>query len=108
MAAPAHHLDERIIQQRKSLTGLNDEETKYNKRRFVPADGSSTRGGSTSVRGRVRTPHTAELPAASVPIAYGSCAPRAGTDRRTNGWMAVPHNATPTARGGHNNELATN
>ena len=33
-----------------------------------PADGSSTRGGSTSVRGRVRSPHTAKLQAASVPI----------------------------------------
>jgi len=26
-------------------------------RRYAPADGSSTRGGSTSVRGRVRSPH---------------------------------------------------
>jgi len=42
-----------------------------------PADGSSTRGGSTSVRGRVRSPHTAKLQAARVPIAYGSCAPKA-------------------------------
>ena len=33
------------------------------------ADGSSTRGGSTSVRGRVRSPHMAKLQAASVPIA---------------------------------------
>jgi len=38
-------------------------------RRYTPADGSSTRGGSTSVRGRVRRPHTAKLQAASVPIA---------------------------------------
>ena len=38
------------------------------------ADGSSTCGGSTSVRGRVRSPHTAKLQAASVPIAQGSCA----------------------------------
>jgi len=51
----------------------------------LPADGSSTRGGSTSVRGRVRSPPVAKLQAASVPIAYGSCAPRAGTDRRTDG-----------------------
>ena len=34
-----------------------------------PADGSSTRGGSTSFRGRVRSPHMAKLQAASVPIA---------------------------------------
>ena len=34
-----------------------------------PADGSSTRGGSTSVRGRVRSPHMAKLQAASVPVA---------------------------------------
>jgi len=33
-----------------------------------PADGSLIRGGSTSVRGRVRSPHMAELQAASVPI----------------------------------------
>jgi len=33
------------------------------------ADGSSTRGGSTSVRGRVRSPHMAKLQAARVPIA---------------------------------------
>jgi len=30
-----------------------------------PADGSSTRGGSTSVRGPVRSPHTAKLQAAT-------------------------------------------
>ena len=34
-----------------------------------PADGSSTRSGSTSVRGRVRSPHMAKLQAASVPLA---------------------------------------
>ena len=34
-------------------------------RRYAPADGSSTRGGSTSVR----SPHMAKLQAASVPIA---------------------------------------
>ena len=50
-------------------------------------DGSSTRGGSTSVRGQVRSPHVAKLQAASVPIAYGSCAPRAmgHTDGQTAG-----------------------
>jgi len=34
-----------------------------------PDDGSSTRGGSTYVHGRVRSPHVAKLQAASVPIA---------------------------------------
>ena len=39
-------------------------------RRYAPpADGSSTRGGSTSVRGRIRSPHVAKLQAASVPVA---------------------------------------
>jgi len=61
------------------------------------ADGSSTRGGCTSVRGRVRSPHisggsaVAKLQAASVSITWGSCAPRAAascdrqTDRQTDG-----------------------
>jgi len=50
------------------------------------ADASSTRGGSTSVRGRVRSPHMAKLQAVSVPIAYGSCVPRAAApcDRQTD------------------------
>ena len=34
-------------------------------RRYAPADGSSTRGGSTSVRGRVHSPHVAKLQAGS-------------------------------------------
>jgi len=60
-------------------------------RRYAPADASSTRGGSTSVRGRVRSPHMAKLWAASACIAKGSCAPRAAapwdrqTDRQTDG-----------------------
>jgi len=41
-------------------------------RRYAPADGSSTRGGSTSVRGRVRSPHMAKLQAVCVPIAQDS------------------------------------
>ena len=61
--------------------------------RYAPTDGSSTRGGSTSVRGRVRSPHLARLQAASVPIAYGSCAPRAETDRRRDGRIAVSFHA---------------
>jgi len=56
------------------------------------ADGSSTRGGSTSVRGRVRSPHMAKLQAASVPITQVSCAPRAGADKRTDGRIAVSRN----------------
>ena len=61
-------------------------------RRYAPADGSLTRSGSKSVRGWVRSPHVAKLQAASVPIASGSCAPRAaGTD----GWIAVSPYAPP-------------
>jgi len=40
-----------------------------------PADGSSTRCGSTSICRRVCNPHTAKLQAASMPIAQGSCTP---------------------------------
>ena len=36
-----------------------------------PADGSSTRGGSTSVRGRVRSPHMAKLPGAAARLRLG-------------------------------------
>jgi len=52
-----------------------------------PPDGSSTRGGSTSVRGRVHSPYMAEMQAASMPTAYGSYAPRAAApwDRQTDG-----------------------
>jgi len=64
------------------------------------ANGSSTRGGSTSVRGRVCSPHVAKLQAASVPIAYGSCAP-IGLGQ-TDGRIAVSLNAP--LRRGHNNQ----
>jgi len=47
-------------------------------RRYSPADGSSTRGGSTSVRGRLRSAHMANLQVASVPRAA------APWDRQTN------------------------
>ena len=60
-----------------------------------PADGNLTRGGSTFVRGRVRSPHMATLQATSVPIAWDSCA-MGQTDVRT----AVSLN-TPVRRG-HN------
>jgi len=56
-----------------------------------PVDDSSTRGGSSSVRGQVRSPHMAKLQAASVPIAQGSYAPRTAapwdreTDRQRDG-----------------------
>jgi len=46
-----------------------------------PADGSSTCGRSMFVHRWVRSPNMAKLQAASVPIAYGSCTPRAVTDR---------------------------
>jgi len=52
-----------------------------------PADGSVTRGGSTSLRGRVRSPHMAKLQAASVPLTLGQL--RRGTDGR----IAVSLNA---------------
>ena len=35
---------------------------------MLPPDGSSTRGGSTSVRRQVRSPHMAKLEAASVQL----------------------------------------
>jgi len=54
-------------------------------RRYDPADGSSTRDGSRSVRGRVRSPHRAKLQAASEPTAYGSCPPRAAAPWDTDG-----------------------
>jgi len=54
-----------------------------------PTDGSSTHGGSTSVRGRVRSPYMAKLQAASMSIAYRVAAClwqlRHGTDGRTDG-----------------------
>jgi len=60
----------------------NNNNNKMVKQVIAPprADGSSTRGGSTSVRGLLRSPHIAKLQAASVHIAYGSCALRAGID----------------------------
>jgi len=64
-----------------------------------PVDGNSTRGGSTSVSGRVRSPHMVKLQAASVPIAYDSCAPTAAApwDRQTDK-QTDRGNAPPTAR----------
>jgi len=47
-----------------------------------------------SVRGRVRSPHMAKLQAASVPIAWGSCAPRLG---QTDGRIAVSLNLSYSA-----------
>ena len=55
-------------------------------RRYAPADGSSTRGGSTSVRGRVRSPHMAAR------LGLGQ------TDGQTNGRIAVSLN-DPLRRG---------
>ena len=53
-----------------------------------PTDGSSTRGGSTSVRGRVRSPHISGVRLWQL---------RSGTDRRTDGRTALSLNALPTA-----------
>jgi len=55
-----------------------------------PTGDSLTRGGSTSVRGRVHSPNVDKLQAASVPIAEVSCALRVGTDGR----IAVSLNAS--------------
>jgi len=65
-------------------------------RRYSPADGSSTRGGSTSVRGRLRSAHMAKLQVASVPRAA------APWDRQTNGsrYLVIP---PPPYGGGHKN-----
>jgi len=57
-------------------------------RRYVTAGGSSTRGGSTSVRGRVRSPHVTKQQATSVPTAYGS-----GAMGQTDGRIALSLNA---------------
>ena len=62
-----------------------------------PVDGSSTRGGSTSVRGRVRSPHICGVrPAAGSQRADspGSCATQPasfslGWDRQTDGQTDV-------------------
>ena len=40
-------------------------------RRYAPSDGSSTRSGSTHVRGRVRSPHMAKLQAVSAELSIG-------------------------------------
>ena len=60
-------------------------------RRYAPrpVDGSSTRGGSTSDRGRVRSPHiSGGRPAAGSQRAYSL-----GWDRQTDGRIAVLRNA---------------
>ena len=75
---------------------------------MLPADGSSTRGGSTSVRGQVRSPHTS----GGRPACLGSCATQPafyspGWDRQTDGQtdrrIAVSLNAP--IRRGHNNRI---
>ena len=71
-----------------------------------PADGSSTRGGSMSAHGRVHSLQMAMLQAASMPTGLGSCASKAGTDRRTGGQtdrrIVVLLNAQSPYGGGHN------
>jgi len=66
-----------------------------------PTGGSLTRGGSTSVRGRVRSPNVAKLQAASVPIAEVSCALWVGTDGR----IAVSLNVSQ--RRGYSNQFSS-
>ena len=80
-AAALHtHTDTRTV----TLPGV-ERQTRYRPGRrrddMSPADGSSTRGGSTSVRGRVRSPHiSGDRPAAGSQRAYSL-----GWDRRTDG-----------------------
>ena len=79
---PVGHLDNFIVPPSSKL--LEQVIAPGAARRYVPADGSSTRSGSTSVRGRVRSPHMAKLQAASLPIAYRAAAPwDRQMDRRT-------------------------
>jgi len=79
---PVGHLDNFIVPPSSKL--LEQVIAPGASRRYVPADGSSTRSGSTSVRGRVRSPHMAKLQAASLPIAYRAAAPwDRQMDRRT-------------------------
>jgi len=58
----------------------------------------STRGGSPSISGLVRSLRMAKLQAASVPIAYGSC-----TMGQTGGWIAVSCGLMLPYGGGHDN-----
>ena len=67
-------------------------------RRYSPADGSSTRGGSTSVRGRLRSAHMANLQVASVPRAAAPWDRR--TNRQTDGSR---YRVMPPYGGGHKN-----
>jgi len=67
----------------------------------------------TSVRGQVRSPHTAKLQAASVPIAYGNCAPRVGqTDGQISLKALPPRRALCTVSflfiHGHESEMDKN
>ena len=52
----------------RSIIDIDKLSTRGAVRRYAPADGSSTRGGSTFVRGGVRSPHMYKLQAASVPV----------------------------------------
>jgi len=70
-AATSQFTSVHMHDQRTSLPRSNNEPSSRGRRDDMPppADGSSTRGGSTSVRGRVSSPHMAKLQAAGVPIA---------------------------------------
>ena len=62
-------------------------------RRYATADGSSTRGGSTSVRGRVRSRHMAKFSCRQPTCLWLTAAARLGqlrhgTDRRTDRGIA--------------------
>ena len=67
-----------------------------------PVDGSSTRDGSTSVRGRVRSPHISGGRPAAGSQRANSLGWDRHTDRQIDGRIAVSLNA-PLYGGGHNN-----
>jgi len=83
-AAPYTHTHTHTHTPTVTLSGV-ERQTRYRPGRrrddMSPADGSSTRGGSTSIRGRVRSPHiSGGRPAAGSQRAYSL-----GWDRRTDG-----------------------
>jgi len=58
-------------------------------RRYAPSDGSSTRSGSTHVRGRVRSPNMAKLQAVSAELSIGWVDPWVGLGWVGSGWVEI-------------------
>jgi len=101
---PRHNFT--ALQRRPVLNNLSPRGRRDNMPPPLFPDGSSTRGGSTSVGEWVRSPHVTKLQAASVPIAYGSCAPRSAVpwDRPTDKRTHTRYRLTPLPlQRGHNN-----